>query len=121
MNEQGCGFPGCPGMHWKFGTCLVEALYGVYASMHGAATEECGDVDWGLYAWLIIEPDTFTIKADEWDGHADMTVAGPLYAVMTTTSQGFVYLVTEDTESDAQHRYDEIEHAFGQWLEQSEE
>lgn len=120
MNEQGCGFPGCPGGHWKYGTCLAEALYGVYALIHGDATEECGDVDWGVYAWLIVEHDTFTIKADEWDGHADMTVAGPLCAVMSTTDQGFVYLVTYDTEREAQSAYDEIERAYGLWAEGNE-
>lgn len=116
-----CPLPGCPGYHVKFSTCLVEALYGVYATCVGTATEECGDVEWGTYAWLIIEPDTFKIRANEWDGHTDMTVAGPLYAILSTDNQGYVYLETFDTERAAQDAYDRHERAYALWAEENEE
>lgn len=115
-----CPFTGCPGGHFKYDNCLIQALYLAYASMVGSATEECGSTEWSVYAWLIIESDTFTIPAGDWDGHADMTIAGPLYAIVTTNSDGAVFLVTYDTEREAQDAYDLIESAYGAWCEEQD-
>lgn len=115
MSLATCDRTGCTGHLGKFDSCLAEALYDM--SNDGMWGDGTGDTDlFGQYATIIIlaEPVQRDIS-DAADGTDMIDVPAGNY-IVSTNSQGFVYLAEYDTEAEARKVFSEIDTAYSAFL-----
>lgn len=114
-----CDYPVCPGRHHKFEDCWTEALYSL--SGHGGLCDDgqTGNTEWRVYACLFTFTESAQFSRETTGMEFDVFFAAGVHWIVYCNDQGFVWSEVYASRVEAENKFNEIDRAYSEWLEEN--